>query len=80
VYVCGKIYVGKCMWENVCTWENVCGEMYVGKCMYVQKCMWEMYVYKVKMCVSKKKYVDEKCTVLNTYVGEKCINVIRWKM
>ena len=36
-----------------------------------------MYVYKVKMCVSKKKYVDEKCTVLNTYVGEKCINVIR---
>ena len=48
VYVCGEMYVGKCIWENVCMWENViiCGKMYVGKCraMYVKDVCGEINV------------------------------------
>jgi hypothetical protein len=67
VYVCGEMYVGKCMWENVRMWENViiCGKMYVGKCraMYVKDVCGEINV-------------GEKC--LN--IGEKCMYVKKVKM
>jgi hypothetical protein len=33
MYVCKRRK--KCMYVGKCMWENVCGKMYVGKCVYV---------------------------------------------
>jgi len=46
--VCGKLYVGHCMWDIVCgtlyvgncMWDIVCGTLYVGHGK--KTCMWDI--------------------------------------